>query len=101
MNPEQFNQMLGALTGLGSKLDTLASKVETFSAKPADEKPTEQPGTTEQPVISAEQFNKLEQALTGMTGKLDSLTQTIELFSSEKPGQRPGLLGGDDMPSLV
>lgn len=102
MNPEQFNQMLGALTGLGGKLDTLASKVETFSAKPTDEKPAEeQPKPTEPPVISAEQFNKLEQALTGMAGKLDSLTQTIEQFSAEKPGQRPGLLGGDDLPSLV
>lgn len=107
MNTEQFNQMLGALTGLGGKLDTLASKVETFSAKPADEKPAEPAGTTEQPkpnepaTINAEQFNKLEQALTGMVGKLDSLTQTIEQFSAEKPGQRPDLLGGDDLPSPV
>lgn len=102
MNPEQFNQMLGALTGLGGKLDTLASKVETFSAKPTDEKPAEeQPKPTEPPVISAEQFNKLEQTLTGMAGKLDSLTQTIEQFSAEKPGQRPDLLGGDDLPSPV
>lgn len=36
-----------------------------------------------------------------MAGKLDSLTQTIEQFSAEKPGQRPGLLGGDDLPSPV
>ncbi|MCS3456075.1 hypothetical protein M2366_002156 [Aeromonas sp. BIGb0405] len=101
MKPEQFDQMLGALTGLGTKIDAFSAKLET---KPAPEQPTApatEPTTVDdQPGITAEQFNKLEQTLTGLTDKFGELQGQIEKFSVEVPGQRPGALGGDDTPSV-
>ncbi|MCX7131233.1 GPO family capsid scaffolding protein [Aeromonas sp.] len=100
MKPEQFDQMLGALTGLGDKIDSFSVKLET---KPAPEQPTAlvtDPATVDdKPGITAEQFTKLEQTLTGLTDKFGELNGKIDQFSVEKPGQRPGALGGDDTPT--
>lgn len=101
MKPEQFDQMLGALTGLGTKIDAFSAKLE---AKPTTEETT-QPVTEptkveEKPGITAEQFTKLEQTLTGLTDKVGELQGKIEQFSAEVPGQRPGALGGDDTPTV-
>ncbi|BEE02799.1 phage capsid scaffolding protein [Aeromonas dhakensis] len=101
MKPEQFDQMLGALNGLGTKIDAFSAKLE---AKPTTEETT-QPVTEptkveEKPGITAEQFTKLEQTLTGLTDKVGELQGKIEQFSAEVPGQRPGALGGDDTPTV-
>lgn len=89
MKPEQFDQMLGALKGLGEKIDA-------FSTKPETTEQVTEPANKEKPGITAEQFTKLEQTLTGLTDKVGELQGQIEKFSVEVPGQRPGDLGGDD-----
>ena len=94
MKPEQFDQMLGALTGLGAKIDAFSIKLETKPAPEATTAPVTEPVVEEKPAVTAEQFGQLQSQLTALTAKIDQ-------FSAEKPGQRPGLLGGDDMPSLV
>ncbi|MGE6289421.1 GPO family capsid scaffolding protein [Aeromonas media] len=93
MKPEQFDQMLGALTGLGTKIDAFSAKLET---KPTTEQPTAQ---VTDPVkvdelqgITTEQFNQLNTQLSELTTKIDQ-------FSVEVPGQRPSALGGDDTPT--
>ncbi|MDH0349135.1 GPO family capsid scaffolding protein, partial [Aeromonas dhakensis] len=101
MKPEQFDQMLGALNGLGTKIDGFSAKLD---AKPTTEETT-QPVTEptkveDKPGITAEQFTKLEQTLTGLTDKVGELQGKIEQFSAEVPGQRPGALGGDDTPTV-
>ncbi|MEE9692133.1 GPO family capsid scaffolding protein [Aeromonas hydrophila] len=101
MKPEQFDQMLGALTGLGTKIDAFSVKLD---AKPTTEETTppvtEPTKVEEKPGITAEQFTKLEQTLTGLTDKVSELQGKIEQFSAEVPGQRPGALGGDDTPTV-
>ncbi|WP_421153813.1 GPO family capsid scaffolding protein [Aeromonas dhakensis] len=101
MKPEQFDQMLGALNGLGTKIDGFSTKLD---AKPTTEETTppvtEPTKVEEKPGITAEQFTKLEQTLTGLTDKVGELQGKIEQFSAEVPGQRPGALGGDDTPTV-
>ncbi|MEZ6993324.1 MULTISPECIES: GPO family capsid scaffolding protein [unclassified Aeromonas] len=101
MTKEQFDQMLGALNGLGTKIDAFSAKLE---AKPTTEEttpPVTEPTKVEdKPGITAEQFTKLEQTLTGLTDKVGELQGKIEQFSAEVPGQRPGALGGDDTPTV-
>ncbi|MFH7524203.1 GPO family capsid scaffolding protein [Aeromonas sp. A5] len=101
MKPEQFDQMLGALNGLGIKIDAFSAKLDT---KPTTEQPTEpvtEPNKVdEQPGITTEQFSKLEQTLASLTDKFGELNSKIDQFSVEKPGQRPGALGGDDTPTV-
>lgn len=101
MKPEQFDQMLGALTGLGTKIDAFSTKLD---AKPTTEQPTapvtEPAKVDERPGITAEQFTKQEQTLTGLTDKVGELQGQIDKFSVEVPGQRPGALGGDDTPTV-
>lgn len=94
MKPEQFDQMLGALNGLGTKIDAFSAKLET---KPTTEQPTapitDPVKVDELPGITTEQFNQLQTQLSELTAKIDQ-------FSVEVPGQRPGALGGDDTPSV-
>ncbi|MDX7923397.1 GPO family capsid scaffolding protein [Aeromonas media] len=101
MTKEQFDQMLGALTGLGTKIDGFSAKLDT---KPTPEQPapttTEPDKVEEKPGITTEQFNKLEQTLASLTDKFGELNGKIDQFSVEKPGQRPGALGGDDTPAV-
>ncbi|MGY3944141.1 GPO family capsid scaffolding protein [Aeromonas tecta] len=93
MKPEQFDQMLGALTGLGTKIDAFSAKLET---KPTTEQPTapvtDPVKVDELPGVTTEQFNQLQTQLSELTAKIDQ-------FSVEVPGQRPGALGGDDTPT--
>ncbi|MGY3931168.1 phage capsid scaffolding protein [Aeromonas encheleia] len=90
MKPEQFDQMLGALTGLGTKIDAFSAKLET---KPETEPaPGIDPVKEDKPGVTTEQFNQLQTQLSELTAKIDK-------FSVEVPGQRPGALGGDDTPT--
>ncbi|MFM5854966.1 GPO family capsid scaffolding protein [Aeromonas rivipollensis] len=101
MTKEQFDQMLGALNGLGTKIDGFSAKLGT---NPAPEQPatttTEPDKVEEKPGISTEQFSKLELTLASLTDKFGELNGKIDQFSVEKPGQRPGALGGDDTPAV-
>ncbi len=101
MTKEQFDQMLGALNGLGTKIDGFSAKLGTH---PAPEQPattaTEPDKGEEKPGITTEQFSKLEQTLASLTDKFGELNGKIDQFSVEKPGQRPGALGGDDTPAV-
>ncbi|MFQ2730246.1 GPO family capsid scaffolding protein [Aeromonas caviae] len=101
MTKEQFDQMLGALNGLGTKIEGFSTKLET---KPTTEKPTapaaEPAKVDAQPGITAERFSKLEETLNGLASTVGELKGQIDQFSVEKPGQRPGALGGDDIPAV-
>lgn len=101
MTKEQFDQMLGALNGLGTKIDGFSAKLDT---NPAPDQPatttTEPDKVEEKPGISAAQFSKLEQTLASLADKFGELNGKIDQFSLEKPGQRPGALGGDDTPAV-
>ncbi|WP_368180181.1 GPO family capsid scaffolding protein [Aeromonas sp. R5-2] len=101
MTKEQFDQMLGALNGLGTKIDGFSAKLD---AKPTPDQPatttTEPDKVEEKPGITTEQFSKLEQTLANLTDKFGELNGKIDQFSVEKPGQRPGALGGDDTPAV-
>ncbi|MFM7968581.1 GPO family capsid scaffolding protein [Aeromonas sp. A-5] len=101
MTKEQFDQMLGALNGLGTKIDGFSAKLDT---NPAPDQPatttTEPDKVEEKPGISATQFSKLEQTLASLTDKFGELNGKIDQFSVERPGQRPGALGGDDTPAV-
>lgn len=101
MTKEQFDQMLGALNGLGTKIDGFSAKLETNPAPEQPATPATEPDKGEdKPGISAEQFSKLEQTLASLTDKFGELNGKIDQFSVEKPGQRPGALGGDDTPAV-
>ncbi|WAF68489.1 GPO family capsid scaffolding protein [Aeromonas dhakensis] len=101
MKPEQFDQMLGALTGLGTKIDAFSAKLEAKQTTEETTPPLTEPTKVEdKPGITAEQFTKLEKTLTGLTDKVGELQGKIEQFSAEVPGQRPGALGGDDTPTV-
>ncbi|MFM5474354.1 GPO family capsid scaffolding protein [Aeromonas veronii] len=100
MTKEQFDLLLGAVNGLGTKIEGFSTKLET--------KPTEQPTAPAaeptkvdaQPGITAERFSKLEETLSGLANTVGELKGQIDQFSVEKPGQRPGALGGDDTPAV-
>lgn len=101
MKPEQFDQMLGALNGLGTKIDAFSAKLEAKPATDDTTQPVTEPTKAdEQPGITTEQFSKLEQTLASLTDKFGELNSKIDQFSVEKPGQRPGALGGDDTPAV-
>lgn len=101
MTKEQFDQMLGALNGLGTKIDGFSAKLDTHPAPDQPATTTTEPDKVEEkPGISAEQFSKLEQTLASLTDKFGELNGKIDQFSVEKPGQRPGALGGDDTPAV-
>ncbi|WP_421346681.1 GPO family capsid scaffolding protein [Aeromonas veronii] len=101
MKPEQFDQMLGALNGLGTKIDAFSAKLEAKPATDDTNQPVTEPTKVdEQPGITTEQFSKLEQTLASLTDKFGELNSKIDQFSVEKPGQRPGALGGDDTPAV-
>uniref|UniRef100_UPI002159EDBE GPO family capsid scaffolding protein n=1 Tax=Aeromonas sp. HMWF015 TaxID=2056851 RepID=UPI002159EDBE len=101
MKPEQFDQMLGALNGLGTKIDAFSAKLEAKPATDDTTQPVTEPAKVEeQPGITTEQFSKLEQTLASLTDKFGELNSKIDQFSVEKPGQRPDALGGDDTPAV-
>ncbi|MGR1252880.1 GPO family capsid scaffolding protein [Aeromonas veronii] len=101
MKPEQFDQMLGALNGLGTKIDAFSAKLEAKPVTDDTTQPVTEPAKVdEQPGITTEQFSKLEQTLASLTDKFGELNNKIDQFSVEKPGQRPDALGGDDTPAV-
>lgn len=101
MTKEQFDQMLGALTGLGTKIDGFSAKLEAKPATGETTQPVTEPTKVEEhPGITTEQFSKLEQTLASLTDKFGELNGKIDQFSVERPGQRPGALGGDDTPAV-
>ena len=93
MTKEQFDQMLGALNGLGTKIDGFSTKLE---AKPETTAQVTDPAKEEKTGISAEQFSKLEETLNGLASTVGELKGQVDKFSAEVPGQRPGAIGGDD-----
>ncbi|MCP3287267.1 GPO family capsid scaffolding protein [Aeromonas hydrophila] len=101
MTKEQFDLLLGAVNGLGTKIEGFSTRLETT---PTTEQPTapaaEPTKVDEQPGITTEQFSKLEHTLASLTDKFGELNSKIDQFSVEKPGQRPDALGGDDTPAV-
>ncbi|MGL4923300.1 GPO family capsid scaffolding protein [Aeromonas sp. 30P] len=101
MTKEQFDLLLGAVNGLGTKIEGFSTRLET---KPTTEQPAapaaEPTKVDAQPGITAEQFSKLEETLSGLANTVGELKGQIDQFSVEKPGQRPDALGGDDTPAV-
>lgn len=100
MTKEQFDLLLGAVNGLGTKIEGFSTKLET---KPTEQQtaPAAEPAKVDaQPSVTAEQFSKLEETLSGLANTVGELKGQIDQFSVEKPGQRPGALGGDDTPAV-
>ncbi|MFB2927349.1 GPO family capsid scaffolding protein [Aeromonas hydrophila] len=101
MTKEQFDLLLGAVNGLGTKIEGFSTRLET---KPTTEQPTapaaEPTKVDAQPGITAERFSKMEETLSGLANTVGELKGQIDQFSVEKPGQRPGALGGDDIPAV-
>ena len=97
MTKEQFDLLLGAVNGLGTKIEGFSTKLET---KPTNEQPTapaaEPIKVDAQPGITTEQFSKLEETLNGLASTVGELKGQVDKFSAEVPGQRPGAIGGDD-----
>lgn len=93
MTKEQFDLLLGAVNGLGNKIEGFSTKLDT---KPETTDPVIDPAKEEKTGISVEQFTKLEQSISGLTEKVGELKGQIDKFSAEVPGQRPSDLGGDD-----
>jgi len=91
MTKEQFDQLLGAVNGLGTK-------IEGFSAKPEvkNDPVTDQSAEGDKANIAADQFNKLDEAITSLAATVGELKGQIDKFSVEVDGQRPDPLGGDD-----
>ena len=93
MTKEQFDQLLGAVSGLGTKIEGFSAKLE---AKPETTAPVTETAKEEKAGISAEQFSKLEETLNGLASTVGELKGQVDKFSAEVPGQRPGAIGGDD-----
>ncbi len=100
MTKEQFDLLLGAVNGLGTKIEGFSTRLET---KPTEQQtaPAAEPIKVDaQPGITAERFSKMEETLSGLANTVGELKGQIDQFSVEKPGQRPGALGGDDTPAV-
>lgn len=100
MTKEQFDLLLGAVNGLGTKIEGFSTRLET---KPTEQQtaPAAEPAKVDaQPGVTAEQFSKLEETLSGLANTVGELKGQIDQFSVEKPGQRPGALGGGDIPAV-
>lgn len=101
MTKEQFDQMLGALNGLGTKIDGFSAKLDTKPTTEETTPPITEPTKVEdKPGITANQFSKLDEAITSLANTVGELKGQIDKFSAEVPGQRPGALGGDDTPTV-
>ncbi|MBM0509748.1 GPO family capsid scaffolding protein [Aeromonas hydrophila] len=101
MTKEQFDLLLGAVNGLGTKIEGFSTKLETKTTTEQPTAPAAEPTKVDaQPGITAERFSKLEQNLASLTDKFGELNSKIDQFSVEKPGQRPDALGGDDTPAV-
>ena len=94
MTKEQFDQLLGAVSGLGTKIDGFSAKQEAKpdTTKPDADLPTEGDKTNG----ADDQFKKLNETITGLAATVGELKGQIDKFSAEVDGQRPSPLGGDD-----
>ncbi|WP_421283286.1 GPO family capsid scaffolding protein [Aeromonas veronii] len=100
MTKEQFDLLLGAVNGLGTKIEGFSTKLETNPTEQPTAPAAEPTKVDAQPGITAERFSKLEETLSGLANTVGELKGQIDQFSVEKPGQRPGALGGDDTPAV-
>ncbi|QPR86496.1 GPO family capsid scaffolding protein [Aeromonas hydrophila] len=101
MTKEQFDQMLGALNGLGTKIDGFSAKLDTNPTTEETTPPVTEPTKVEdKPGITANQFSKLDEAINSLANTVGELKGQIDKFSAEVPGQRPGALGGNDTPTV-
>lgn len=93
MTKEQFELLLGAINGLGTKIEGFSAKLEQ---KPEASQPETKPEAGDKNGVVIEQFSKLDEAITSLANTVGELKGQIDKFSAEADGQRPDPLGGDD-----
>ncbi|QWL67562.1 GPO family capsid scaffolding protein [Aeromonas jandaei] len=96
MTKEQFDLLLGAVNGLGTKIEGFSAKLET---KQETNQPEAKQEEGDKNGVVIEQFSKLDEAITSLANTVGELKGQIDKFSVEVPGQRPDALGGDDTPT--
>lgn len=97
MTKEQFELLLGAVNGLGTKIEGFSAKLEQ---KPETILPETKPEEGDKSGVSTEQFSQLQETITGLANTVGELKGQIDKFSAEADGQRPDPLGGDDIPTV-
>lgn len=107
MKPEQFEALMGKVTGIEAKVSELETK---FSKAPEGDKPAEKPADkvddkpADKPAetgITAEQFSKLDSSITGLVAKVEGLENKFKEMSTEVPGQKPDAAGSGESFTVV
>ncbi len=90
MNQQQFSQMMGAITALGTKQGELEEQFKNFSPQPApevsgEETPEGDTSGGQETGITAEQFNQLTEQLKGIATKQGELAEQFNQLKQDGP----------------